>query len=114
MPTAWGGGAAGTGPLDLFKLTVGEGGIRNPMLIAGPGIEGKRRSDAFTYVWDVMPTILEYAGATHPTEFKGKKVEPMRGKPLNGMLAGSPMRSTGRMILSVAKCGTVNGCARAS
>lgn len=29
--------SASAGPLDLFKMTVGEGGIRSPLLIAGPG-----------------------------------------------------------------------------
>jgi len=35
-------GSAGAGPLDLFKMTVGEGGIRSPLLIAGPGVKGGR------------------------------------------------------------------------
>ena len=29
-------GSASAGPLDLFKMTVAEGGIRSPLLIAGP------------------------------------------------------------------------------
>ena len=82
-------GSASAGPLDLFKMTVGEGGIRSPTLIAGPGIEGGRQVDAFAYVWDIMPTILELAGIPHPEEYQGRKVERMRGKSLKGALTGS-------------------------
>jgi arylsulfatase len=82
-------GSASAGPLDLFKMTVGEGGIRSPMLIAGPGVKGGRQVAAFTYVWDVMPTILELAGIEHPDEYRGKKVERMRGKSLKDVLTGS-------------------------
>ncbi len=82
-------GSASAGPLDLFKMTVGEGGIRSPMLIAGPGVKGGRQVAAFTYVWDVMPTILELAGIEHPDEYRGKKVERMRGKSLKDLLTGS-------------------------
>ncbi len=31
---------AGSGPLDLFKMAVGEGGIRSPLIVSGPGIKG--------------------------------------------------------------------------
>jgi len=82
-------GSASAGPLDLFKMTVGEGGIRSPMLIAGPGIQGGRQVDAFAYVWDIMPTILEFAGITHPEEYQGRQVEPMRGRSLKDVLTGS-------------------------
>jgi arylsulfatase len=82
-------GSASAGPLDLFKMTVGEGGIRSPMLIAGPHIKGGRQVDAFAYVWDVMPTLLELAGISHPKKFKARKVERMWGKSLKGVLTGS-------------------------
>jgi arylsulfatase len=82
-------GSASAGPLDLFKMTVGEGGIRSPLLIAGPGIKGGRQVDAFSYVWDVMPTILEFTGIPHPEAYQGRQVERMRGKSLQGMLTGS-------------------------
>jgi hypothetical protein len=52
-------GSACAGPLDLFKMPVGEGGIRCPLLIAGPGVKGGRQVDAFAYVWDIMPTVLD-------------------------------------------------------
>ena len=82
-------GSASAGPLDLFKMTVGEGGIRSPMLIAGPGVKGGRQVDAFAYVWDIMPTILEYAGISHPEEYKGRPVERMRGRSVKKVLTGS-------------------------
>ena len=70
-------------------MTVAEGGIRSPMVIAGPGIEGGRMVGAFTYVTDIMPTILEIAGIEHPTEIEGRQVEPMRGRSLTGILSGT-------------------------
>jgi arylsulfatase len=82
-------GSASAGPLDLFKMTVAEGGIRSPMLIAGPGVKGGQQTDAFAYVWDVMPTILEFAGIPHPEKYQGRQVERMRGKSLKGVLTGS-------------------------
>ncbi len=81
--------SASAGPLDLFKMTVAEGGIRSPLLIAGPGVKGGRQVDAFAYVWDVMPTILDLAGIPHPQEYRGRQVERMRGKSLKGVLTGS-------------------------
>jgi arylsulfatase len=82
-------GSASAGPLDLFKMTVGEGGIRSPLLIAGPGVKGGRQVDAFAYVWDVMPTVLGLAGIAHPEEYQGRQIERMRGKSLQGVLTGS-------------------------
>jgi arylsulfatase len=82
-------GSASAGPLDLFKMTVAEGGIRVPLLIAGPGVKGDRQISSFSYVWDIMPTILEFAGISHPKQYQGRQVERMRGKSLKGMLNGS-------------------------
>ena len=64
---------ASAGPLDYFKLTVGEGGIRTPLIVAGPGIDGPSMVDSFVYVTDVMPTLLDFAGLTHPDEFRGRR-----------------------------------------
>lgn len=82
-------GSASAGPLDLFKMTVAEGGIRSPLLIAGPGIKDGHQVDAFAYVWDIMPTILEFTGVSHPETFNGTRIEPLRGKSLVGVLMGS-------------------------
>jgi arylsulfatase len=77
------------GPLDKFKMTVGEGGIRSPLLISGPGIEGGRQIGSFAYVTDIMPTILELAGADYSVKFQDRMVEPMRGRSMVGMLDGT-------------------------
>jgi arylsulfatase len=81
--------SASAGPLDYFKLTVGEGGIRTPLIVAGPNVKGSRQVGSFAYVTDVMPTILGFAQLDHPAEFQGRKVEPMRGRSLAGVLSGS-------------------------
>jgi arylsulfatase len=81
-------GSACAGPLDLFKMTVGEGGIRSPLIVSGPGVKAGRRVEAFSYVTDLMPTLLEMAGLEHPETFRGREVEQMRGRSLTGVLSG--------------------------
>ncbi len=81
--------SSSVGPLDKFKMTVGEGGIRVPLLVSGPSVKGGKRIDAFSYVTDVMPTILELTGVNYPAKFKGRKIEPMRGRSIVGMLNGT-------------------------
>jgi arylsulfatase len=82
-------GSACAGPLDLFKMTVGEGGIRSPLIVSGPGVAGDRRADAFSYVTDIMPTVLEMAGVDHPKTFRDREVERMSGRSLAGVLSGA-------------------------
>ncbi len=84
--TGW--ASASTGPLDFFKLTVGEGGIRTPLIIAGPGVKGARQVDSFAYVTDIMPTILELAKLEHPENHRGRNVERMRGRSIAGVTSG--------------------------
>ena len=81
--------SASAGPLDYFKLTTGEGGIRTPLIVSGPGVSGPRNIDSFAYVTDIMPTILDLAEAEHPETYRGREVERMRGKSLEGVLTGS-------------------------
>ena len=82
-------GSAGSGPLNHFKLTPGEGGVRSPLIVVGPGIKGQRQVDAFAYITDIMPTMLEMAGVKHPGKYKGREVVPMRGRSISGLLSGN-------------------------
>lgn len=79
---------ASAGPLDYFKFTVGEGGMRTPLLIAGKGIQNDVKNNTFAYVMDIMPTILDFAKIDHPETYRGKEVAPMRGSSLAGVLTG--------------------------
>jgi arylsulfatase len=69
-----------SGPLDRFKLTVGEGGIRVPLIMAGPGVPQGRTNGAFTYVWDILPTLLDMTDIEYPATFNGRIIEQPRGR----------------------------------
>lgn len=80
---------ASAGPLDYFKMTTGEGGIRTPLIISGPGVLKGNKTDAFAYIMDILPTILEYTGVEHPDTYKNNKVEPLMGHSLIPLTSGS-------------------------
>jgi arylsulfatase len=80
---------ASGGPLDKHKMTVGEGGIRVPLMVSGPGINGGRQTGAFAYVWDIVPTVLDIAGLDYPSQYQGRVVEAPRGRSLLPLLDGS-------------------------
>jgi arylsulfatase len=78
---------ASAGPYRMFKGFLSEGGIRNPMIIAGQGVAGSGRiSNAVTHIMDVPATILKAANVPHPKTFEGKEVAPMQGKSLQPIL----------------------------
>ena len=88
--------AASAGPLFRYKMTVSEGGIRTPLLVAGPGVKGSGRTNpAFAYVTDLMPTLLELAGIDRPAEYGGRTLAPMTGRSLAGVLAGTEVSAYG-------------------
>ncbi|MCP4383509.1 MAG: arylsulfatase [Hyphomicrobiales bacterium] len=84
-----------SGPLDYFKQTVGEGGIRVPLIIAGPGIPEGEVTDAFAYVWDILPTLLDMTGAKYPAERNGMKLEQPRGRSMAPLFADTALEIYG-------------------
>lgn len=74
--------SAGSGPLDYFKMTVGEGGIRTPLIMSGPNIPQGETHKNFAYITDIMPTLLDMLGVAHPNKYNGNRVLPMKGKSL--------------------------------
>ena len=82
--------SAAASPLAYYKFFAREGGMRVPLIVAGPAVEGKGTvSDAFVYVTDLAPTLLELTGATSsPGLYGGREVEPITGKSLLPLLAG--------------------------
>jgi len=65
-------------PFDLYKFYGSEGGLRVPLVVAGPGIAASGIEHAPVHVSDLVPTILEAAGVPYdPKQFYGRSVLPM-------------------------------------
>ena len=78
-PNAWGdpGSYVGYGPMwaqvsmtpfSQYKGWLGEGGIRNALIVSGPAVKRPKGSinHGLMHVADIMPTLLEVAGASYP------------------------------------------------
>ncbi|WP_328984977.1 arylsulfatase [Thiorhodovibrio winogradskyi] len=101
-PNAWGdpGSYVGYGPMwaqvsmtpfSQYKGWTGEGGIRNALIVSGPNVKrpkGSINTAGIMHVADLMPTLLEVAGARYPKTHEGRELPPLLGKSWNRMLAG--------------------------
>ncbi|HWS00264.1 MAG TPA: arylsulfatase, partial [Prolixibacteraceae bacterium] len=90
VETGAGWAQASTSPFRFFKSFTSEGGIKAPLLIKLPGEmkEAGKWNKSFVHVTDLMPTMLELAGATYPKQFKGHEIHPYIGKSLLPVLVG--------------------------
>ena len=80
-------------PFRLFKHWVHEGGISTPLLAQWPARfrpGGVAHSPA--HVVDLMPTILEAAGAAYPSELGGHAIQACDGESLLPLLDGQDWR----------------------
>jgi arylsulfatase A-like enzyme len=101
-PQAWGdpGSYVGYGPMwaqvsmtpfSQYKGWVAEGGIRNALVVSGPLVKRPAGSinHGVMHVADIMPTLLEAAGAAYPGKTSGgHELPPLMGKSWGPMLAG--------------------------
>jgi arylsulfatase len=100
-PNAWGdpGSYAAYGPMwaqvsatpfSQYKGWLGEGGIRNALIVSGPAVKRPKGSinHGTMHVADLMPTFLELAGTTYPKTLAGQELPPLIGKPWTQVLAG--------------------------
>jgi arylsulfatase A-like enzyme len=65
----------GSTPFRLYKTWLHEGGIATPFVVRWPrGISAKNevRHDV-AHVMDILPTMIELAGAEYPTKWNGRK-----------------------------------------
>jgi len=59
----WGWAMAANTPLKRYKQNTHGGGVRDPLVIAGPGLEpGDGLRHQFSHVSDLMPTVLDLIG----------------------------------------------------
>ncbi len=78
-------------PFSQYKAWVAEGGIRNALIVSGPGVKrpaGSINTQGLMHVADIMPTLLEVAGASYPKTYKGKDLPPALGKSWVTVLEG--------------------------
>jgi arylsulfatase len=77
-------------PFSQYKGWLGEGGIRNALIVSGPAVQRPKGSinGGLMHVADVMPTLLEIAGASYPATLGGQALPPLIGKSWRGVLAG--------------------------
>jgi len=71
-------------PFRKFKSTAHEGGIASPLLAhwpAGITARGEVRHQ-IAHIIDVMPTLVDLAGATYPANRDGRAILPMEGRSL--------------------------------
>ena len=70
--------SAAVAPLSFYKFFNGEGGMRVPLIIAGPSVtEVSVINNAFTFVTDLVPTILSAANAEPIKRAEGKSLVPI-------------------------------------
>ncbi len=80
-------------PFRMFKGSHAEGGIRSPFIVSGPGVTQHRwASRELLHVTDVVPTLLDAAEASYPAERAGHALEPLAGRSLRHVLAGTQRR----------------------
>lgn len=84
----WGG--VSSGPLRGFKGFASEGGVRVPAIIHYSKFKRQGEiSHEVVSVMDLMPTILELAGTSHPgARYQGRPVVPMKGVSMVPYLQG--------------------------
>jgi arylsulfatase A-like enzyme len=100
-PNAWGdpGSYVGYGPMwaqvsmtpfSQYKGYVAEGGIRNALIVSGPIVKQPKGSinHSVLHVADIMPTLLEVAGASYPKTINGQELPPLLGRSWMKLLAG--------------------------
>ncbi|MBL8174781.1 MAG: sulfatase-like hydrolase/transferase [Bryobacterales bacterium] len=63
------------------KQSVYDHSVHVPLIVKGPGIAANRRCDAFVYLFDIAPTIYEWAGIAKPATVDGESLAPMLKNP---------------------------------
>jgi len=68
-------------PLSYFKLTTSEGGVQVPLIVSGPRVELRGIvTNQLLHATDVLPTLLDYAGAERPEARNGQRLAPLYGR----------------------------------
>lgn len=61
----------------LGKQNLYEHSIRVPMIVSGPGVPVNKKTDGFTYLSDITPTIMDYLQVQKPSSVEGRSLVPV-------------------------------------
>ncbi len=61
----------------LGKQSVFEHSMKVPLIIVGPGIPRNKSTHAFTYLFDLFPTLCDVAGIPVPQDLDGESLRPL-------------------------------------
>jgi arylsulfatase A-like enzyme len=61
----------------LGKQSLYEHSMKCPLIMAGPGIPAGKSTDGFSYLFDLLPTIVEMAGIKPPGNLAGESLRPL-------------------------------------
>lgn len=83
------GGGQSNAPLQGGKAKMWEGGLRIPMIVAGPGIAANSQCDQPVAQWDYLPTLHDLSGskAALPNDLDGVSLRPVFEDGNKGKLA---------------------------
>ena len=83
------GGGISNKPLQGGKAKMWEGGLRIPMIVAGPGIAANSQCDQPVAQWDYLPTLHDLAGSeiALPDDLDGVSLRPVLENGNDGKLA---------------------------
>jgi arylsulfatase A-like enzyme len=61
----------------LGKQSLYEHSMKCPLIVAGPGVPAGRSTEAFTYLFNLFPTVCGLAGVTPPHPLAGQNLRPL-------------------------------------
>jgi arylsulfatase len=88
-------------PFRKFKKFAHEGGIASPLVVHWPkgfSAKGEVSTQPYFHFVDIMPTLLDVAGATYPENFGGKKRLTLEGVSMLPYLQKPDRKMEGRPI----------------
>lgn len=82
-------------PFRMFKHWVHEGGIATPFIAYYPAIiKGGQICHQPGHIIDMMPTFIDLAGGTYPSEYNGNNIKAMEGISLVPAFKGRDLKRT--------------------
>lgn len=91
-------------PYFLYKHHAHEGGCCTPLIISypagiAPSLRGAIDKENFGHIVDIMPTLLEIAGASYPARNETGEIPPLEGVSLAASLRGGKVKRENPVIV---------------